>query len=340
MACVLCAETAHALPIPTNHRLRKQDRIVEHVHLLPPPRLPRRTDTHALCATTCSCVARRPWPTAGEDLGTGVGSETSPPIWNAIRAGEAGESTYGAMYWYPAASSCLVYRMIISHGPGCTPGARSVGPRAGGCGEHGRSEALLFDPVFCSWSARGSGDADVPLLREDVVEGERGEGGGNGEQRASHARVKALALLPVGPVRVGVDDDVLLLRAAPAAGVVRDRRRDANAYKNAGGGRRRVGARTQPSSESRLNAGSTSASSIVIGFTFVGQASRMQAQTGGRKQRSSFGPLLTFVLGLRSSVVPPVRAPTARLPSTSVRVAARISTLVNLGLVPTLVVAK
>jgi hypothetical protein len=41
----------------------------------------------------------------------------------------------------------------------------------------------------------------VPLLREDIVEGERGEGGGNGEQRASHAHVKAPSLLFVPVVR-------------------------------------------------------------------------------------------------------------------------------------------
>ncbi|KAJ7712185.1 hypothetical protein B0H14DRAFT_3638772 [Mycena olivaceomarginata] len=92
---------------------------------------------------------------------------------------------------------------------------------------------LLFGPVFGASLARESRDADVPLLREDVVKGERGAGGSNGEQRASHAQ----GLRARRHRRVDADDDVLLLRAAPPAGVVRHRRGDANVYKNAGGRR-------------------------------------------------------------------------------------------------------
>jgi hypothetical protein len=76
-----------------------------------------------------------------------------------------------------------------------------MGLRAGGRGEDGYALALLlFGPVFWSRSARWSWDAAVPLLRKDIVKGGHGEGGGNGEQRASHARVKAPALLHFGPV--------------------------------------------------------------------------------------------------------------------------------------------
>ncbi|KAJ7301017.1 hypothetical protein DFH08DRAFT_121440 [Mycena albidolilacea] len=61
---------------------RKQDRVVEHAHLLPAPHLPPRTGrcgcgcSCALRATTCSCVACRPWPTAAEDSGVGLDVET------------------------------------------------------------------------------------------------------------------------------------------------------------------------------------------------------------------------------------------------------------------------
>ncbi|KAJ7689652.1 hypothetical protein B0H14DRAFT_3906603 [Mycena olivaceomarginata] len=125
---------------------------------------------------------RRPWPTPGEDPAAGVGAEISPPIWDAYAQGQAGKFTYGATYWCPAVSSCC------------------IGPRVGGRGEVGYAPALLLGPVFWSRSPRGSGDVDVPLLREDVVKGERGEGGSNGEQRVNPARVKAPALLHFGPV--------------------------------------------------------------------------------------------------------------------------------------------
>ncbi|KAJ6510861.1 hypothetical protein C8R45DRAFT_397665 [Mycena sanguinolenta] len=151
--------------------------------------------------------------------------------------------------------------MIDSHGPGCTPGAKSMGPRAGGRGEDGHPPALLLScSVFWPWPARGSGHADVPLLREDVVKGERGEGSGNEGQRASHARVKAPALLPFGPVAPSTSAQLRSAtsargrgrRRAPTACCVAGGHRATSRWrydrvqeKDAGGGRRAVGARTQ-----------------------------------------------------------------------------------------------
>jgi hypothetical protein len=79
----VCVSVPIRIPLRLpKHRLRKQDSVVERDHLLPVPRLRPRTGRSgcgcscAARATTCSCVARRPWPTAGEDPDAGVGAET------------------------------------------------------------------------------------------------------------------------------------------------------------------------------------------------------------------------------------------------------------------------
>ncbi|KAJ7319378.1 hypothetical protein DFH08DRAFT_391292 [Mycena albidolilacea] len=82
--CTVCIRIPIRIPprLP-KHRHRKQDRAVEHNHLLPAPPLPPRTGRSgcgwecALRVTMCSCVAR-PWPAAGEDPSAGVGAETLP----------------------------------------------------------------------------------------------------------------------------------------------------------------------------------------------------------------------------------------------------------------------
>ncbi|KAJ7794112.1 hypothetical protein B0H14DRAFT_130065 [Mycena olivaceomarginata] len=82
--CTVCIRIPIRIPprLP-KHRHRKQDRVVEHNHLLPAPPLPPRTGRSGcgwectLRATMCSCVAR-PWPAAGEDPSAGVGAKTLP----------------------------------------------------------------------------------------------------------------------------------------------------------------------------------------------------------------------------------------------------------------------
>ncbi|KAJ7792868.1 hypothetical protein B0H14DRAFT_3889612 [Mycena olivaceomarginata] len=267
---LLRAGTAHALPVSTN--VHCQDCVVERPNAtISYPRLVSRpgrgdlgADAHARSAPRRApplpaapglprariqlrVLARKYVRSAGwerRDVARDVrnsslcGRLAAPPIWDAVRAGAGGQVHIRCDVLVPGCIQLLVHRMIDSHGPGCTPGARSIGPRVGGRGEVGYAPALLLGPVFWSRSPRGSGDVDVPLLREDVVKGERGEGGSNGEQRVNPARVKAPALLHFGPVaivdvcafegqrdrrhrRMDVDGGVLLLCAAPPAGVVR-----------------------------------------------------------------------------------------------------------------------
>jgi hypothetical protein len=126
----------------------------------------------------------------GRDVGNSYlcGRLAAPPIWNAIRAGAGG-----------IRCDVLVYRMIelTATGRGVHQGPEAWGREQ----ECVRRTDTRRPSSLAPWSARESGDADMPLLREDVVKGERGKGGGNGEQRASHAHVEAPALLlcPVVP---------------------------------------------------------------------------------------------------------------------------------------------
>ncbi|KAJ7925797.1 hypothetical protein B0H13DRAFT_1974433, partial [Mycena leptocephala] len=164
--CTVCVRIPARIPLRLpKHRLRKQDRVVEHVHLLPPPRLrggreDLGADAHARSAprrapallvvpglprarTQVRVSARNHVRSAGggRDVARDVGNSylcgrlVAPPIWDAIRVGAGGRVHTRCDVLLPGCIQLLVYRMIESHGPGCTPGVRSMGPRAGGRGE-------------------------------------------------------------------------------------------------------------------------------------------------------------------------------------------------------------
>ncbi|KAJ7891910.1 hypothetical protein B0H14DRAFT_2560606 [Mycena olivaceomarginata] len=99
--------------------------------------------------------------------------------------GQPGKYTYGGMCWPRA----RVYTRSQMH--------EITSRRVKGGWIHTGPHPLW--PRLGLQSAWRSGDADVPLPREDIVKGKHGEGDDNREQRARHARVKAPALLLFGP---------------------------------------------------------------------------------------------------------------------------------------------
>ncbi|KAJ7825446.1 hypothetical protein B0H13DRAFT_326315 [Mycena leptocephala] len=134
--CTVCVHISVRIPLRLpKHRPGKQDRVVEHVHLLPAPHLPPRgredlgADAHARFAPRCApallvvpglppaCGCRRGImcapPVGGGATSRGTsgnsylcGRLAAPPIWDAIRTGAGGRVHMQWDVQVPAASSC------------------------------------------------------------------------------------------------------------------------------------------------------------------------------------------------------------------------------------------